>query len=77
MILFQQLGGRDRVGSISFRSWKVRSRSGGSSTSQPGGAADSVTSLQAMCMLIEKTCSCDGLMQKSRFTNFFLFLRIP
>ena len=31
-----------------------------------------------MCMLIEKTCSCDGLVQKSRFTNFFfLFLRIP
>lgn len=41
------------------------------------GAVDSVTSLQTMCMLIEKTCSCDGLMQKSRFINFFLFLRIP
>ena len=35
------------------------------------GAADSVTSLQTMCMLIEKTCSCDGLI------FFFLFLRIP
>ena len=41
-------------------------------------AVDSVTSLQTMCTLIEKTCSCDGLMQKSRFTDFFFkFLRIP
>lgn len=30
-----------------------------------------------MCSVIEKACSCDVLMQKSRIVNFFLFLRIP
>lgn len=70
MILFQQLGAVAGLaeshlghGKWSLIRWL--------SSSQPWWAVDVVTSLQAMCTLIEKTCSCDGLMQKSRFTNFF------
>lgn len=70
MILFQQLGAVAGLaeshlghGKWSLIRWL--------SSSQPWWAVDVVTSLQAMRTLIEKTCSCDGLMQKSRFTNFF------